>query len=264
MAKEYQTEHGWSLYIETGKHKLLFDMGASGLFLENAKKLNVDIADIDWAVVSHGHYDHGGGLKMFLHENKKAEVFVHQKAFEKHYARRSDGRLAYIGLDEELKYNPRLVLTGERFFIAKGIETFANVRSREFYAASNRALLAEEEDGQIAEDTFAHEQNLVIKEEDKTVLFTGCAHSGIVNIVQCFMDMKRGPADYVFGGFHLYNPSSKQNEEPELVAQIGQYLKDTPSTYFTGHCTGSEPYHLLKGMMGEQLQYLAAGGIVHI
>ena len=99
ISKDFGSEHGLSLYIETKKHKILFDVGASELFLQNAKKLGVNIADVDFLVISHGHYDHGGGLKTFLKENTKAEVFLHRLAFEKHYAIRPNDELEFIGLD---------------------------------------------------------------------------------------------------------------------------------------------------------------------
>ncbi|MDD2234946.1 MAG: MBL fold metallo-hydrolase [Desulfitobacteriaceae bacterium] len=77
ISKDFGNEHGLSLYIETKKHKILFDVGASELFLQNAKKLDVNITDVDILVISHGHYDHGGGLKVFLQENSAATVYLH-------------------------------------------------------------------------------------------------------------------------------------------------------------------------------------------
>jgi 7,8-dihydropterin-6-yl-methyl-4-(beta-D-ribofuranosyl)aminobenzene 5'-phosphate synthase len=68
------SEHGLSIYIETNNKKILFDTGAGNLFLKNARKMGVDIRDIDIAVISHGHYDHGGGLRTFLEENENALV----------------------------------------------------------------------------------------------------------------------------------------------------------------------------------------------
>ncbi|AFV12532.1 metallo-beta-lactamase family protein [Thermacetogenium phaeum DSM 12270] len=72
ISKDFGSEHGLSLYIETKKHKILFDVGASELFLQNAKKLNVNIADVDFLVISHGHYDHGGGAKNLFERKQKS------------------------------------------------------------------------------------------------------------------------------------------------------------------------------------------------
>jgi 7,8-dihydropterin-6-yl-methyl-4-(beta-D-ribofuranosyl)aminobenzene 5'-phosphate synthase len=66
------SEHGLSLFIETEKHKILFDMGQSDAFLKNAKTLGIDLSTVDIAILSHGHYDHGGGLRAFLEYNEKA------------------------------------------------------------------------------------------------------------------------------------------------------------------------------------------------
>lgn len=78
------SEHGLSLHIETNGYKILFDVGASDLFLRNANEMNVSVSDVDYLVISHGHYDHGGGLRAFLKTNTKAKVFIHQLAFEKY------------------------------------------------------------------------------------------------------------------------------------------------------------------------------------
>lgn len=130
MAEEYGSEHGLSLYMETKKEKILFDLGASGLFLQNAEKLGVDIAGVDFLVISHGHYDHGGGLKAFLEKNRKARVYLHQQAFGKYYARRAAGNLEYIGLDQDLKGNSRLVFTGDEYSIAEGVWLFRRLAGK--------------------------------------------------------------------------------------------------------------------------------------
>jgi len=260
---EFGCEHGLSLYIETENHKILFDVGASGLFLENSKKLSVDIADVDLVVISHGHYDHGGGLKEFLRENTKAEIFIHQQAFAKHYSLRLSGNLEFIGLDEELKPNRQIIFTSDRFFISKGIQVFSNITQKEPGPISNSSLFMEQ-NGQIIKDIFAHEQNLIIEEAGKTLLVTGCAHNGIVNILEHFYTLKRRMPDYVIGGFHLSSGSSCMKENLETVDKIGQYLLNTRAKYYTGHCTGIDPYNRLKDVMGESIDYLPAGSTVII
>jgi len=102
LSKDFGSEHGLSLYIETNGRKTLFDVGASGLFLKNAIKMNVNIPDVDYLIISHGHYDHGGGLKVFLRENTKAEVFLHRLAFEKYYALRSNTDRLYLHQTDSL------------------------------------------------------------------------------------------------------------------------------------------------------------------
>ena len=78
----FECEHGLSFLIDTGYHKILFDMGQSDAYIRNAEKLGLDLSEVDIAIISHGHYDHGGGLKAFLEINKTAPVYVSKYAFE--------------------------------------------------------------------------------------------------------------------------------------------------------------------------------------
>lgn len=257
VSEKYGCEHGLSLYIEKNEKKILFDVGASDLFYKNAKKLDVKIADIDFLIISHGHYDHGGGLKKFFIENKTAEVFIHKQAFEKHYALRKEGKKEFIGLDEEFKQNRQIVFTSDRFFIDKGIQVFSNIQQSEPLPISNGGLLAGQND-QLADDSFKHEQNLIIEEDGKTILFTGCAHNGIRNILEHFHYLKGRMPDYVVGGFHL-SRTSGICEQDEVIDEIGRYLLSTGAKYYTCHCTGIEPYNRLKAVIGDYIDYLSTG-----
>jgi len=256
VSKDLNSEHGLSLYIETKSHNILFDVGASRLFLDNAQKLNVDITDVGLVVISHGHYDHGGGLRTFLKENTKAEVFLHNLAFEKHYALRPGNNLEFIGLEEDLKQNSRFIFTEDQFFISNGIQVFSNITPKEPPPVSNRGLLKNQND-KMVEDTFLHEQNLIIEEDGKTLLLTGCAHNGIVNIIEHFHAVKGYMPDYVIGGFHL--SSRLVNEDSSVIQRIGRYLVNTKAKFYTCHCTGIEPYKQLKSIMGENIDYISTG-----
>ncbi len=262
ISKDFGSEHGLSLYIETKSHKILFDVGASELFLQNAKKLGVNIADINFLVISHGHNDHGGGLKSFIQANKTAEIFLHQKAFEKHYSSKPDDVLAYIGLEDGLKQNKQIVLTSDRFFINSGIQVFSNIIQRVPLPKSNIGLLTKT-NGITEDDTFTHEQNLVIVEDGKTLLVTGCAHNGIINILEHFYTLRGRMPNYVIGGFHLSSRSGG-NEDFDMIDKIGKYLLETKAKYFTCHCTGIKAYERLKSVMGDNINYLPTGSKIEI
>ncbi|HUM56714.1 MAG TPA: MBL fold metallo-hydrolase, partial [Bacillota bacterium] len=252
-SKNLGSEHGLSLFIRTKEHNILFDVGASELFYQNAEKLGVDISDIDYLIISHGHYDHGGGLKKFLEENTKAEIFLHKLAFEKYYARDLEGDMKYIGLDQDLKTNRKIVFTSDRFFISKGIQLFSNVMDKKICSISNSGLLMER-NGKIVKDVFAHEQNLIIEEDGITLLLTGCSHNGIVNIIEHFYELKGSMPDYVIGGFHLFSRSTGGIEDAETIDKITEYLSGTKTKYYTCHCTGTEAFEKIKLIMGVKIE----------
>ena len=107
---------------------------------ENAKKLDADIPDIDYLIISNGHNNHGGGLFAFLRENKKAEVFLHRFGFVKHYALRPNDEFDFFESDEHLKQNRQIVPKSNRFFISEGIHVFSNIPQRKPLTFSNRSF----------------------------------------------------------------------------------------------------------------------------
>jgi len=263
ISRDFKSKHGLSIYIETQNHKVLFDLGPNGLFLENAIKLGVDIKAIDTVVISHGHADHGKGLKTFMENNNTAKIYLHKNAFDKHYVKVCGIPFA-VGLDESLKDSSQIVLTDEVFEIDEELKLFSNVKSRRLFSTANKKLLARY-DGIMKEDEFEHEHYLIVRENDKDTLFTGCSHNGVVNIVERYQELgKDRKLAYVVGGFHLFNPISKKYETNELITSVAKELSVHNSNFYTCHCTGIKAYQIMKEEMGEQLDYLSVGTVVNL
>lgn len=252
-------EHGLSLYIETEQHKILFDAGASDAFWTNAKALGIDLAQVDIAFLSHAHNDHGGGLLTFLEGNKTAKVYLQKEAFGDYYVV-TPTKCAFIGLDPKLHdYADRLVPAEGVTRIDGELTLFSDIRTHELLSEAN-ATLREKVGEDYPRDTFRHEQDLLVTERGKAVLFAGCAHSGIVNIIDRATELLGRAPDEVFAGFHLYNPSLGQSEPRALVDAVGERLRALKGTrYVTGHCTGDEAYAWLRETLGDRLSYMAAG-----
>ncbi len=262
LSSEYGCKHGLSFYIETSRHKILFDLGANGLFLKNAEKLNVDISMVDAVIISHGHRDHGGALKLFLQNNTKAKIYLRENAFEK-YTTKILGLHFDVGLDRTLKEHPQITLTKERTVIDEDLQLFSDIRTHDFQAVSNNALYVQKGNVYLSDD-FSHEQNLIIKDGEKYVLIAGCAHNGIVNIQRQAEMIVGRKIDVCIGGFHLYNPTSKKQETPQLIMNIANELKQGKTVYYTCHCTGKNAYHIMKEILSERIGYLSAGCILNL
>ena len=236
-------EHGLSLYLETQNHKILFDAGQSAAFADNAQKLGVDLENVDFAVLSHGHYDHGGGLGKFLECNKTAPVYVSNHAFEPHYSQNG-----YIGLNLSLESSGRIVSVSRELQLAEGV-TLHQIAC----APMDTAGLEMEENGIRKPDDFRHEQYLMIEEQGKRILISGCSHKGILQIVEHFRP------DNLVGGFHFMKITDEN-----WLQEAAEKLLTYDTVYYIGHCTGQTQYDYLKGIMGDKLHYLAAGTILEI
>ena len=250
-------KHGLSLYAETETHKILFDMGPNDLFLRNAEVLGADIAEVDIAVISHGHVDHCGGLKYFLEKNKKAKIYLRPQAAEKHYVK-ALGIPFYAGIDKKLLSGDRFVFTDDIYKIDDEITLFSDIFGQFPLPKSDGNLFVKRNEKMIADD-FSHEQNLIIATEDSQILVCGCAHAGIVNIVRKAKTIIGNEPTAVIGGLHLYEPVKRRYESNEYIDNVATVLAKGKSSYYTCHCTGEKAYERMKARLGVRLTYLRTG-----
>lgn len=244
---DLSAEHGLSLYIETTAHKILFDMGQTDLFLVNATVLGIDLSAVDLAVLSHGHYDHGGGLAKFLEINRTAPVYLSRYAFEPHY----HGTEKYIGLDTSLAGSDRLVFTEDDTVLDTGITLFSCSQKKQKHDLGSFGLTRLENGSFVPED-FRHEQYLLLEENKKRVLFSGCSHRGIMDIADWFRP------DVLIGGFHF----SKLPLD-ETLKSYAEYLNSFPTEYYTCHCTGEKQIQYMKNYMS-RLHGLSCGETIYV
>ena len=257
-----KNKHGLSLYVETEKHKILFDVGPNDLFLKNTETLGINVADIDIAIISHGHVDHCGGLKYFLKNNNKAKIYIRPQAMEKHFVKVL-GIPFYAGIDGSLLSFDRFVYTADTHVVDDEITLFSGV-SGQFPLPESDGNLFVKRDGKIIPDDFSHEQNLVIRSDENLILFCGCAHAGIVNIVRRTKTLFGCEPTAVIGGMHLYEPTKKRYESDEYIDDIAATLSESQSSFYTCHCTGKKAYEKMKVRLGERLKYLSTGGKILI
>ena len=267
------TEHGLSILLETERHKILLDTGASDVFIQNAELLGVNLSDVDYVFISHGHSDHAGGLRYFLEHNRQAQVIVSPDAMSGMFFSKR-GNLHSITTEwPEIDEN-RLILIDQTCEIEEDIHVIAHIPQNHPMPKGNQNLYVQDVNGDYIHDDFRHELALYVD----GLLFTGCAHSGLENILAACPY----PVNFVVGGFHLLDgqelpeqrePSSsierpsrdgsRQSQSEEELQELAKRLKEQyPTTrFYTSHCTGDNVFEVMKGVMGKQLQPFFAGTI---
>ena len=191
-------------------------------------------------------------------------VYINKYAFGNYYSVK-EGKEKYIGLDKRLLPDERLVFIDGQKKLDNETEIFSGVKQKILSPSCNSSLFMMEEcDEKLREDDFKHEQNLIIREAGNTILLCGCAHNGIVNILEHYVEKYRSLPTHVIGGFHLYSHSLRKSEKPETVFEIGRYLLDSSAEYYAGHCTGEEAYNILKRTMGQMIHKMSAGSRIEI
>jgi len=250
-------EHGLSLYIETQKHKLLSDCGCTDAFIKNASVLGVDLSAVDSVFLSHGHYDHSGGILPFTKINNNASLYMQKKALLPYY-HKTETEERYIGINPAIGDLPQLRLLNGDVIIDDELSIFGNVTGRELWPKGNLELKKKVGDD-FVQDEFDHEQYLVITEDSKKVLISGCAHNGILNILNHYYSLYNSYPNAVISGFHMKKKTEYTEEDIATIKETAKKLCNLPTKFYTGHCTGEVPFEIMKEIMGEQLTYIHSG-----
>jgi 7,8-dihydropterin-6-yl-methyl-4-(beta-D-ribofuranosyl)aminobenzene 5'-phosphate synthase len=248
-------EHGLCLYIETDNKKILFDTGQSELFLQNAWELGIDMEDIDMVVLSHGHYDHTGGLDHFLKVNSKARVYAKRAIFEQKYS----GRNRFIGtipnetlLNDRMVYVDAITELDDQVFILPTIQIYDPVDTN--FKGFNIKT-----GNDYHPDQFNDELFLVLKHKNQINILTACSHRGITNICTTATEYFNLPINLILGGFHMKDCLIEQ-----YVHITYYFRKMQPKSIGVCHCTGVDKYAEMKHESEAHMFYNFTGNEIGI
>ncbi len=251
-------EHGLSLLIEADDCKVLFDTGHTNVFSSNASVAKEELSAVDALVLSHGHYDHTGGVPDFCRLNEKAKIYVNPDAFCERYESENGKPFGdHIGIPwscEDIK-SERIMLTKKPLEIRDNIILSGSV---EIESEENRPpiyFLKKNSNGEYIGDSVEDEQFMIVKGKEGAYIFVGCSHPGILN---CLSYAKKLLPDTkicgVIGGMHLEKYSSEQLDVIVSGLKTAEVEKVIPL-----HCTGIAASCYLKNSFGENCLLLNCG-----
>ena len=261
---EYLTEHGICIYFEADGLKWLFDVGASPNFGINARKMGIDVKEVDYLILSHAHRDHTGGLEYFLRKNKKARVIM---------APLSSGQL-FVSYRKEIHHDitinhkviadfaDRFIFTGSDLSLSPNVTIIRNIPKIDPLPKANSLLFQTNGEVERADD-FRHEVALAVKTTSGIVLFSGCSHHGILNILRAAsLTFKQEKIIATIGGTHLldndwYSQFETMEEVTEMANTIS--LKYPDMKLITGHCTGHQAQQLFSSILDDRFELFYSG-----
>jgi 7,8-dihydropterin-6-yl-methyl-4-(beta-D-ribofuranosyl)aminobenzene 5'-phosphate synthase len=254
-------EHGFSAFIETDGGNYLFDTGKGPSIVGNSLSLNKDLKTVQKVFLSHGHYDHTGGLPEVLNLRREVDVHVHPDVFIDRIHIRPEGNKEmrrFVGLPFKRRYLESLgahFLFNKDFIeVGKGMFLTGEVPRKTPFEKPDPRLFSEK-DGKTAQDIFMDDQSLILDTDRGLILILGCAHSGMINIINHVVD-KTGKERFfaILGGTHLDFLTPEQ-----LEASILSLKKMAIEKIGASHCTGMKAAFRLQQEFGERFFYGCVG-----
>lgn len=251
-------EHGWAVHIDDGEHRLLVDTGQGLGLTNNSRVLGVDLQRLDAIVISHGHYDHASGLPEALAASGPIDVYMHPDGFVDRYWFK-DGQCREIGIRHKQGYLESL---GARFQPVTGFtEIFpkvyltGEVPRRSDFEPPDNSMKLRAADGGWLQDELKDDLSLVLDADKGLTVVLGCAHAGLINILDHVNAQLPGrPIHMVIGGTHL--GFSDQRQFDATVAALDHYGVERLGA---SHCTGLANCARLQQIYGERFFFAAAG-----
>jgi 7,8-dihydropterin-6-yl-methyl-4-(beta-D-ribofuranosyl)aminobenzene 5'-phosphate synthase len=232
-------EHGLAFWIEVGSKQVLFDTGQTPeVLLHNAECLGIDISAADAVVLSHGHYDHTGGLGEILEQTPSIPLFLHRGALARRFSRQKDGTVQEVGMPPPLNETfleartPSLIWTNESTVISGDLRVTGYVpRTTAYEDAGGDFYL----DGAcVTPDPIDDDQAVFFDTQDGIVVLLGCGHAGVVNTLRHVHGLTGGrPIHSVIGGMHLVNATKERLDK--TVEALRELDVDLVAP---AHCTG--------------------------
>lgn len=256
-------EHGLSLYIEYEGKQYLLDAGATGIFLQNANNMGIDLNNVDYCILSHGHYDHAGGYGAFF-ENYKKCVYAMRSAVNEYYSG-SGGNIHEIGIPKDIlkEYGDKFILINHKITLTENVYLLPHNTSG-LEKIGEKAKLYKIVDGQLKPDDFLHELSLIFDTDKGLIVFNSCSHAGIENIInEISIEFPKKMVYAFIGGLHMKGKCGDQvicTFAEEEMKEIADYLNDVGlEKLYTGHCTGEPAIKLLKKYLGDKVEVMSTG-----
>lgn len=255
-------EHGFACHVETEKGDYLFDTGQGFGILHNALALGRDLRKIDAVMISHGHYDHTGGLPAVLKLRGRVPVYGHPDMFVERFIR-FEGRERDIGIPfrrswlESLRAEFRLG-TGMTE-VGPGVYLTGQIPRNTSYEKGDASMVARLEDGRTLDpDPILDDLSLIVEADKGLILVLGCAHAGMVNIIEHVMaETGRDRIHAVIGGTHLGFSDETQFEE--TLAAVNRYRIERVGV---SHCTGLMKASRMHARLGDRFFFGCVGSVV--